>query len=74
MGLSIAISVQKRNSSWIFRTSQYRGDSDPIRKDDHWEELPEYNDEALVRMCQTENHLDELQQEVKISDLEHNQN
>ena len=33
----------------------------------HWEELPECNDEVLVRMCQAENHLEELQKQIKIS-------
>ena len=34
---------------------------------DHWEELPEYSDKVLVRMCQAENHLEELQKQIKIS-------
>ena len=34
---------------------------------DHWEELPEYSDEVLVRMCQAENRLEELQKQIKIS-------
>ena len=33
----------------------------------HCEELPEYNDEVLVRMCKAENHLKELQKQIKIS-------
>ena len=43
------------------------GHSEPIWKD-HWEELPEYGDESMVRMCQTENLMDELRQQIKISD------
>ena len=43
------------------------GHSDPIWKD-HWEELPEYSDESMVRMCQTENRMDQLRQQIKISD------
>ena len=43
------------------------GHSDAIWKD-HWEELPEYSDESMVRMCQTENRMDQLRQQIKISD------
>ena len=42
------------------------GHGDSLWKD-HWEELPEYSDEVLVRMCQAENCLDELHQQIKIS-------
>ena len=44
----------------------YTDHGDSVWKD-HWKELPEYSDEVLVRMCQTENCLDELQQQIKIS-------
>ena len=37
------------------------GHGDLIWKD-HWEELPEYSDKVLVRMCQNENYLHKLQQ------------
>ena len=41
---------------------------------DHWEELPEYSNEVLVRLCQAENHLDKLQHQIKIySDEERDQ-
>ena len=43
------------------------GHGDPIWKD-HWEELPEYSDESMVRICQTENHMNQLRQQIKISD------
>ena len=36
------------------------GHDDPNWKD-HWEELPEYSDETMVRMCQMENCMDQLQ-------------
>ena len=39
---------------------------DPIWKD-YWEELP-YSDECMVRMCQSKNRLEQLQQHIKISD------
>ena len=39
---------------------------DPIWKD-YWEELP-YSDEGIVRICQSKNHLEQLQQQIKISD------
>ena len=39
---------------------------DPIWKD-YWEELP-YNDKSMVRMCQSESRLEQLQQQIKISD------
>ena len=40
---------------------------DPIWKD-FWGELPDCSAEGVVRMCQTENQLDQLQQQIKISD------
>ena len=43
------------------------GHDDPIWED-YWEELPGYPDEVMVRMCQTENRLDQLQQQIQISD------
>ena len=39
--------------------------NDPIWKD-FWEELPDCSVEGVVRMCQTENRLDQLQQQIKI--------
>ena len=39
---------------------------DPIWKD-YWEELP-YSDEGIVRICQSKNRLEQLQQQIKISD------
>ena len=41
--------------------------NDPIWKD-FWGELPDCSVEGVVRMCQTENRLDQLQQQIKISD------
>ena len=40
---------------------------DPIWKD-FWGESPDCSVEGVVRMCQTENRLDQLQQQIKISD------
>ena len=39
---------------------------DPIWKD-YWEELP-YSGEGIVRICQSKNRLEQLQQQIKISD------
>ena len=43
------------------------GHDDSVWKD-YWEELPEYSVESMVRMCQMQNRLDQLRQQIKISD------
>ena len=39
---------------------------DPMWKN-YWEELP-YSGEGIVRICQSKNRLEQLQQQIKISD------
>ena len=40
---------------------------DPIWKD-YWEELPEYNDEVVLRISQNESRLDKLRKQIRMSD------